>query len=223
MRMIISVDIVISIILLAFGYYASCYYLHNKKLLSKSFDVLKLTRNKIVYLCLGTVASFVLILLFQVLYHTEFITQIKLLVLVLIILPTAAVDYKTHKIPNKFMLFALILRCLIYVVELIVSKSSALLVLKDSVVGALVVGVFFFLLLLIFKNSIGMGDVKLFAIMGLYQGLWGVVNSVFFSLVASFVISIFLLATKKKNKKDVISFAPSIFIGTVIAICLSGI
>ena len=77
-------------------------------------------------------------------------------------------------------------------------------------------------LLLAFKNSIGMGDIKLFAVMGLYQGLWGVINSVFFSLAASFVISIAFLITKKKGRKDSIAFAPSIFVGTVVAICLAG-
>ena len=89
--------------------------------------------------------------------------------------------------------------------------------------GAIIIGGFFLIILLIFKNSIGMGDVKLFALMGLYQGLLGVFNSVFFSLIVSFFISIILLMLKRKNRKDVIPFGPSIYIGTVVGIFLTGL
>ena len=78
-------------------------------------------------------------------------------------------------------------------------------------------------MLLIFRNSIGMGDVKLFALMGLYQGLWGAFNAVFFSFVVSFVAAVALLATRKKNRKDVIPFGPSVLLGTILAVSLSGI
>lgn len=68
-----------------------------------------------------------------------------------------------------------------------------------------------------------MGDIKLFALMGLYQGLFGVFNSVFFSLIVSFFISIILLILKRKNRKDVIPFGPSIYAGTVVGIFLTGL
>ena len=109
-----------------------------------------------------------------------------------------------------------------YIPEFISSPATGFLILKDNLVGAAVIGIFFFLLFLVFKNSIGMGDIKLFAVMGLYQGLWGAVNSVFFSLVVSFVLSVGLLITRKKGRKDTIPFGPSILIGTAIAIGLAG-
>ena len=74
----------------------------------------------------------------------------------------------------------------------------------------------------LFKNSVGMGDVKLFAVIGLYQGLWGAVNSVFFSFIVSFINAVVLLITRKKKKSDVIAFAPCIMIGTVMAISFAG-
>ena len=57
---------------------------------------------------------------------------------------------------------------------------------------------------------------------GLYQGIWGATNAVFFSLLVSFFLSVVLLILKRVTKKDVISFAPSILLGTVISILLSG-
>lgn len=220
--MIIAVDIALAIILLIIGYISACYYLNEVKWNSKNIAVLKLTCNKVLYLCLGSAAVAILITLFQTVYHLELISQIKLLTLVMIILPVAAIDWRLQKIPNQFMLAALVLRVLIYIPEFIISASVAFSTLKDNLLGAVIIGVFFLLLLLIFKNSIGMGDIKLFAIMGLYQGLWGAINSVFFSLMVSFVLSVSLLITRKKGRKDTISFGPSILLGTIIAIGLSG-
>lgn len=215
-------DAVVSLVLLAFGYIEVCNYLQDKKWNYYDKELLRINRNRAIYLITGSVIAALLIVLFQLVYQQPFLTQIKLLILVQFILPCAATDYKTHKIPNLFILCALAIRVVIYIAEFLVSVDTALNTLKDNLLGAAIIAGFFLIILLIFKNSIGMGDVKLFAIMGLYQGLWGAVNSVFFSLIVSFFVSIVLLITKKKGRKDVISFGPSILIGTVIAIAISG-
>ena len=220
--MTIAVNAILSFLLIAAGYVYACYYLNGVRWNEKNMSVLALSRNKLIYLLCAVLAVGVLIVLFKTLYALSLIQSIKLLCLVLILFPAAAVDMRVQKIPNKLILAALILRCLLFVVEFAVSPAGGFVVLKDGLLGAVVIGVFFLLLLLVFKNSIGMGDVKLFAVMGLYQGLWGAVNAVFFSLVVSFFLAIGLLITKKKNRKDTISFGPSILIGTVIAIALAG-
>lgn len=221
--MIIATDILLSIVLLAAGYISACYYLNGIKWNSKNVIILKPTRNKIVYLCFGVIAAATLITVFQTVYKTEPIAQIKLLTLALIILPVAAIDMRLQKIPNQFIIAALALRAIIYIPEFIVSLSVALLTLKDDVLGALIMGLFFLLMLLMFKNSVGMGDIKLIAIIGLYQGLWGAFATVFFSLIVSFLVSLILLVSKKKGRKDSISFGPCILLGTIIAIVLTGI
>ena len=220
--MTIAIDILISAFLLFAGYAYICYYFNDITTLSFDRRALRLTRNKILYLCMGVAAIGVLITLFETLYFLNIVSQVKLLSLVLIILPIAAVDFREQKIPNKLLKAAIVIRIVIYIVEFIVSVPAAFNTLKDNLLGAIVIGAFFLLLLLVFKNSIGMGDIKLFAVMGLYQGLWGTINSVFFSLMVSFVLSVVLLVTKKKVRKDTISFGPSIFIGTIIAMGLAG-
>lgn len=220
--MIIAIDLILALLLIPIGYIATCYQLNNISLKNKDFSVLKINKNRLFYLGL-TVCSFVtVIVLFQTVYFTEPLTQVKLVLLLAIIAPCAAVDLKTHKIPNKFLIVGLVARVIIYIIEFILSVNEAVATLKNDVFAALIIGGFFLLLLLVFKNSIGMGDIKLFALMGLYQGLLGVINSIFFSLMASFFVSIYFLITKKKTKGDVVSFGPSIFAGTVIGICLAG-
>lgn len=213
------------IILILIGYIAACGFLRSVKWNKIKPSDLKLnSKGRIKYIVLAIVLSAALIALFNIIYvNSTLIHQMKLLFLVSFLLPIAAIDNRKNIIPNVFIISALIIRCVFYLAEFMVSTTSALSVLKDNLIAAVVVGLFFFLISLVFKNSIGMGDVKLFAVMGLYQGLWGAINSVFFSLVVSFVLSIILLISHRKKRKDTISFAPSILLGTVIAIGLSGI
>ena len=219
--MAILIDIVYAVFLLAAGSIAVCVYFQPERKFST--EALKITKYKALYLASGLVACFAVIIMLNAVYQSDLIHRMKLLSLVLVILPIAAVDYRKHIMPNMFILAGLIIRICIFIVEFFVSIDQAWITLKDCLLGAAVIGLFFLIILLVFKNSIGMGDVKLFALMGLYQGLWGAVNSVFFSLVVTFILSIFLLITKKKKRKDLIAFGPCILLGTVLAVCLAGI
>lgn len=218
----ILIDSLLCVILLGLGYYGVCSYLSEQKLVKPDAKLLKISRNRIIYLVAGFVTSVVLILVLDFYYNRDLTQQLKLLSIMLIILPNAAVDFRVHKMPNVFMIAGLIIRVLLFAVEFFLKRDTFLNSVIDSLLGGLIIGVFFFLLLIIFKNSIGMGDVKLFALMGLFQGLWGAVNSIFFSLIITFFLSIYLLIAKKKKKKDTISFGPEIYLGTLIGICLAG-
>ena len=203
------------------GYVCSCCYLQNKKL-SEARCALNLSRGRVIYLVLAVFTSVILIFMIAKYHGLGLVDSLRLMCLVQLLFPIAAIDLKTQKIPNKFILALLILRLLVFGIETAAYSERIMYLLRDYLAGALCVGGFFLIMLVVFKNSIGMGDVKLFAAMGLYQGLWGAINSVCFSLAVSFVIAVILLATKSKGRKDVMSFGPSILAGTVISICLSG-
>ncbi len=216
------VDVVLCLILLTIGYVGACCYLNGDKLNKFDFHSLKITKNRLLYLIIGATTVAILVVCLNITYTIDLITRMSLITLVLLILPISAVDMRLQKIPNIFLLAGLVIRVVYLAVMYIQDVGNAWVVTKDSLVGATVIGLFFLFLLIVFKNSIGMGDVKLFALMGLYQGLWGIINSVFFSLVVSFFVSIALLITKKKGRKDTISFGPSIYLGTIIAMCMAG-
>ena len=72
------------------------------------------------------------------------------------------------------------------------------------------------------KNSVGFGDMKLFVVMGLLLGTQGIWSAVFLSLIVSFIAAVFLLATKRKTKKDAIPFGPALVLGTYLAAYLTG-
>lgn len=220
--MTIIIEVLVAAALISFGYVYCCYYLGKEKQFTSILIMLKLTKMKVFYLILSIISILSLILIFEEMYDIGIFTKIKLLSLVSFLIPAAAIDLRKQVIPNQLLFFSLTFRVLLLVFEFIFSTSTIFLILTDSIAGAVIISAFFLLLYFVFRNSIGMGDIKLFAIMGLYQGFWGVINSVFFSLMTSFLISIGLLVTRKKSRKDTISFAPSILLGTIIAIGLTG-
>ena len=185
-------------------------------------DAVRPSIKKAAYLIAALGAEVMLAVLFNALYDVSLLKELRLLTLVGILAPAAAIDYKTQRIPNRLLIAAAAIRGVLFAAEFVVYGADALEILKDAAAGAAAIGGFFLIMSLLFKNSVGMGDVKLFAVIGLYQGLWGGINSVFFSLCASFAAAILLLITKKKGRKDYMPFAPAIFAGTVAAMAMSG-
>lgn len=220
----IIIELLTTLLILILGYVGACQYLKYGDLKKIDKDCLNPGRNRIIYLCVGALVNIGLVILFNTLYvEISFLEQMKILILTGCIYPMAIIDYRVHKIPNQLLLIAFVIRIIIYVIEFIISKDDAIVTVKSDLAGAVIIGGFFLIILLIFKNCIGMGDIKLFALMGLYQGLLGAFNSVFFSLIVSFFISLALLISKRKNRKDVIPFGPSIYAGTVVGILLTGL
>lgn len=250
--MIIAIDITISLLLTALNYFLLCGYLPGEKPNSTVIEDLKINRSRQLYLILAVAVLGAEAVIFQTVYKLELPMHLKLITLSSVVLPCATVDYRIQKIPNLFLVEGLILRAILLFVELFAAVKTAVSAvrnnpswcgtanvdamlhsiqtaaaavmneLKNDFLGAAVCGGFFLLMLLVFKNSIGMGDIKLFALIGLYKGLWGAIGSVFLSLCASFIVSLFLLISRKKTRNDSIPFGPCIFAGTILSNCLFG-
>lgn len=163
-----------------------------------------------------------LFLVFTFLYDVTWAFAIKRIILSAVLWPVAFIDYRKHIIQNKVLLSLLILRIVIAIVEVFCDVKSA----KLESLSCLIAGVGILAILcvmrLIVRDGIGFGDIKLFVIIGLYLGVRGAIPTIFLSFVVSFFISIFMLATKKKNKKDYLAFAPSILIGTLLSTIFIG-
>lgn len=158
--------------------------------------------------------------LLSLFYDMTWVFTIKRVIVCTALWPISIIDYRNHIIPNKLLVVMLILRVVIAVVEIIVDFKSA----KTELLNCLIAGVGILIVLclmrLVVRDGIGFGDVKLFAVMGLFLGIKGVVSSLFVSFVVSFFVSIFLLISKRKGRKEQIAFAPSILVGTLLSVTL---
>jgi len=75
---------------------------------------------------------------------------------------------------------------------------------------------FIFSALLAKTNKMGQGDVTLLLFYGAWLGLYGLVRALCFGSIATGVILLILLITKKINMKSQLPFAPVMFLGAVL-------
>lgn len=138
-------------------------------------------------------------------------------VAVALVLVLTDLDHK--RIPNRILYPG-------SVVGLVLLASGSI---ADGDVGdlgrAILGGVFYFvglfLLALIARGGFGFGDVKLAFLLGLFTAYrsWGaLVVGVFLAFLIGGVVSIGLLVTKRRTRKDAIPFGPSLIVGAWIAI-----
>ena len=146
----------------------------------------------------------------------------KLLILLAMLFVAANVDSRQRIIPNALLLAALILRIVFWLIELFAKTDLFMSTIKSELMACLLVIIFCAVGALIVKGGIGMGDVKLMLIMGLFQGFYGVISSLFCSLFIAFIYAVFALLLRRKTKKDSMAFAPAMLFGTILSVLLTG-
>lgn len=120
----------------------------------------------------------------------------------------ACVDYKKTIIPNKLLLYMLLIRGVLLAAELFIFTEYRKEILISSF-GGLGTGFLIFLLSYILsRKSIGLGDVKLAAVIGWYLGSALIWMDVIIALSLAAGYSIIQLVRKKLTMKDSIPLAP---------------
>lgn len=160
--------------------------------------------------------------LLQFKYDNHVVYNAKRMCLLAIMWPLAFIDFKTYRIPNEFVIMGLACRAIIVPFEFLLVDGQVMSVILADLVAAGALFLASVLCKLVIKDSIGVGDIKLFLVMGLMLGLDGIWSSIFMALIVSFFIICFLLLTKKKTRKDVIPFGPALVIGTFISVYFTG-
>jgi leader peptidase (prepilin peptidase)/N-methyltransferase len=155
-----------------------------------------------------TAALYVLVVALKV----DDVAQMVLgLVLVTFLVPIAVIDLDVKRIPNALTGPAAVLAVAL----------GALLDpghLPEQLIAGLAAGFFFFLPALIHRKGMGMGDVKLVAVLGLYLGR-AVVPAIFIALILGVVVGAGIVATKgvSDGRRTKVPFGPFLAIGGLIA------
>lgn len=173
-----------------------------------------------IMLFVGGVLSVVLVMKYP---GNTFVHNIRLAFLYGILCPIAVIDFRIQKIPNKLLLWSTLTWGITVIFEVWKNREMVFDDVKSSVVAAMAVFIVCMICKLLIKNSIGMGDIKLFMVMGLFQGVVGMSGAIFTSLIVAFFGALLLMVLRKKGRKDQISFGPFILIGTTISMFLTGV
>jgi len=137
--------------------------------------------------------------------------------------PCALIDRRMHLIPNRILILAVLVRTAWFVLEAVIWPEEAQIILLSSGLCALIMFLTSMLCRLLIPKSVGMGDVKILAVMGAYLGMDKIWGAIFSSFIVLFFVCLFLLITRRANRSSEIAFAPFLLIGTILGALLTGI
>ena len=126
------------------------------------------------------------------------------------------IDLKEMIIPDILVILIIIITIIYKVLLfLLYSKSPDLL---NSIGGLVLSSLLFILIIVLSKGGMGGGDVTLIGSLGFILGIKNIFLTIFLSFILGAIISVILLITKIKGKKDPISFGPFIILGFFITV-----
>lgn len=136
-----------------------------------------------------------------------------------ILIVITIIDYYHKIIPDRLNLMILIMGIIFKLTALFMLKEENILV--DSVLGFLIGGGIFLFIAIVTNGAMGGGDIKIMGALGVWFGVKGILLITLLSFITGAVVSIVLLITKIKSRKDEIPFGPFICISTLLAILYS--
>ena len=153
-------------------------------------------------------ASSALLLYFNFGLSLEFLIYAYLTALLIVV---SLIDYKERIIPNKITYPNII-------IALVLSIFSGHISLLASIAGLLLPGGFLLLLAILYKGGMGMGDVKLMAMVGSFIGANYALIAIFLASFLGSAIGIGLIVVSDKDMKSAIPFGPFLALGSFATI-----
>jgi len=153
-------------------------------------------------------AVFYILLYIELNLSAEFIF---LALLTSILLAIAIIDIKEQLIPDSLVISILVLT-IIYRVTIYLLYGTQF-GLMNNILGALLGLLLFVVIVLVSRGGMGGGDVTLVTALGFVLGWKNLLVSIMLSFIIGAIVSLILLGTGKKTRKDPIPFGPFLIIG----------
>ena len=149
----------------------------------------------------------------------SFISTVFLLLISCFLIVIFVYDLKYYLVPDEIIYPAIVLTFLYQLFGIWYFGDWNLFGFWNLMLGALVGGAFFLIIVLISKGKwMGMGDVKIGVLMGLLLGLSHLFTALFLAFLSGAIISGVLLILKKKGLKSEIPFGPFLTGATFITL-----
>lgn len=129
------------------------------------------------------------------------------------------IDIDTHRLPNVIVLPSYVVALVLLTAATLVSGDWS--ALARAAVGAAALFAFYFVLVLVYPKGMGLGDVKLAGVLGLYLGWlgWGeLAVGAFAAFVLGGVYSVVLLVSRRAGRRSGIPFGPWMFAGALLSV-----
>jgi len=136
---------------------------------------------------------------------------ISYLIFVCLLIPAAIIDFKHFIIPNKISIPGIVLGAIISFFFL---HNTLLTIILDIIIP----GGLLLMLAVIYKKGLGMGDVKLIAMVGVFLGWQRALLGLFLGSFIGLLISIVLIIIGVMKRDSKIPFGPYIGAGSLLAL-----
>ncbi len=138
-----------------------------------------------------------------------------ILLIILLVIATI-VDIKEKIIPNWLVFVGFIIGSVNAFLNPAMSIASAAMAMVSA-------GVLLWTISYISKGGLGIGDVKLFACVGLFLGIDKIISAIIYATMISGLVGLLLLLINYSNRKKTMPFAPFILIGVLFTIGRCGL
>jgi leader peptidase (prepilin peptidase)/N-methyltransferase len=136
----------------------------------------------------------------------------------------ALIDLDVRKLPNAIVLPSYIVALVLFGAASVISGDFTALI--RALIAMAALAVVYFLMVLIYPGGMGMGDVKLAGVLGIYLG-WAGWGPVFVGALAAFVLGgvfgIILMLVGRATRKTGIPFGPWMLVGAGLGIVFGSI
>ncbi len=155
-------------------------------------------------------------------YGFSLISRVSLVTLAATALLIGRIDRNKMIIPNEMILALLVIRVISLFGEMFIDNNPVGITLFDTLAGIFAATAIFLMARLFSKGCVGMGDIKLLAVVGMYVGVGTILPLLIVTVFSSLIYSVIMIAKKTISKKDTMSFAPFIAAG-IVTVVLMGI
>ncbi len=127
----------------------------------------------------------------------------------------AQTDIRRRIIPNRYLAFLMVLRT-VFLFFPFGNTGMTVYTAVDAAAGITAGFLITLIMSLLSKKGLGAGDIKMFAVMGYFAGLSGILDILLYTCMFCFLFSVIFLVMKKCSLKSSIPMAPFAFAGTVL-------
>lgn len=187
------------------------------------FVLKRLTESSKIWQAVMWGSNMILALFLTAVYAAEPLEISRIVCLCTVLFVCAWTDCRAYLIFNKILLAALLICICIFLSEACLEPVNVRYTLIGSGISAAALLLAGLLCRVLVPGSVGFGDLKLFIILGLFLGADSTWSTIFYTLLASFAVSVCLLATKRASRKSVMPFAPFLLLGTLMSAFLNGV
>ena len=130
------------------------------------------------------------------------------------------IDKEEMIIPNDILLILFLFRTAALGIDIFLDKDNAWAIAAVAITGVIYGMIIFLIARIFFKDGIGMGDIKLFAVIGYYVGNKSILWLMLLSFLIAMITSLIKVAKKELSMKDTVSFGPYITLSSILIMLL---